>query len=116
MTKSKFLFDKVTKVIEQGIISYKDLSSEILNVLKTKRDEIVFKMQLTTKEEVEILEKRICQNELKGCNTFTTAIFLNQNTMTIQILWTQKTIRKCQRNLITTIPQHIRVIEIKGSV
>ncbi len=59
MTKSKFLFDKVTKVIEQGIISYKDLSSEILNVLKTKRDEIVFKMQLTTKEEVEILEKRI---------------------------------------------------------
>ena len=28
----------------------------------------------------EILEKRICQNELKGCNTFTTAIFLNQNT------------------------------------
>ena len=34
----------------------------------------------------EILEKRICQNELKGCNTFTTAIFLNQNTMIIQTL------------------------------
>ena len=59
MTKSKFLFDKLTKVIEQGIISYKDLNSEIMNILKTKRDEIVFKMHLTTKEEVDVLEKRI---------------------------------------------------------
>ena len=36
MTKSKFIFDKLTKVIEQGIISYKDLNSEIMNILKTK--------------------------------------------------------------------------------
>ena len=34
MTKSKFIFDKLTKVIEQGIISYKDLNSEIMNILK----------------------------------------------------------------------------------
>ena len=69
MTKSKFIFDKLTKVIEQGIISYKDLNSEIMNILKKKRDEIVFKMNLTTKEEVEILEKRIENLEKKLTST-----------------------------------------------
>ncbi|MDC3185222.1 hypothetical protein OA973_01600 [Candidatus Pelagibacter sp.] len=69
MTKSKFIFDKLTKVIEQGIISYKDLNSEIMNILKTKRDEIVFKMHLTTKEEVEVLEKRIENLEKKLTST-----------------------------------------------
>ena len=59
MTKSKFVIEKLTKLFEQGLISYKDLSSEILNVLKSKRDEIVFKMKLTSKEETEILAKRI---------------------------------------------------------
>ena len=54
MTKSKLLFDKITKAIEQGIISYKDLNSDLVNILKTKRDEIVFKMHLTTKEETEV--------------------------------------------------------------
>ena len=69
MTKSKFIFDKLTKVIEQGIISYKDLNNEIMNILKTKRDEIVFKMHLKTKEEVEILEKRIENLEKKLTST-----------------------------------------------
>ena len=59
MTKSKFVIDKLTKLFEQGLISYKDLSSEIINVLRSKRDEIVFKMKLTSKEETDILIKRI---------------------------------------------------------
>ena len=59
MTKSKFVIDKLAKLFEQGLISYKDLSSEIINVLKSKRDEIVFKMQLTSKEETDILIKRV---------------------------------------------------------
>ena len=59
MTKSKFVIDKLTKLLEQGLISYKDLSSEVLNVLRSKRDEIVFKMKLTSKEETDILIKRI---------------------------------------------------------
>ena len=36
MTKSKFVIDKLTKLFEQGLISYKDLSSEIINVLRSK--------------------------------------------------------------------------------
>ena len=59
MTKSKFVIDKISKLFEQGLISYKDLSSEILNILRSKRDEIVFKMKLTSKEETDILIKRI---------------------------------------------------------
>ena len=65
MSKSKFIIDKLAKLFEQGLISYKDLSSEILNILRSKRDEIVFKMKLTSKEETEILLKRIEKIEKK---------------------------------------------------
>ena len=65
MTKSKFVIDKLAKVFEQGLISYKDLSSEMVNVLKSKRDEIIFKMKLTSKEETDILIKRVENLEKK---------------------------------------------------
>ena len=65
MTKSKFVIDKLAKLFEHGLISYKDLSSEVVNVLKSKRDEIVFKMKLTSKEETDILIKRIESLEKK---------------------------------------------------
>ena len=65
MTKSKFVIDKLAKLFEQGLISYKDLSSEIVNVLKSKRDEIVFKMKLTSKDETDILIKRVENMEKK---------------------------------------------------
>jgi len=65
MTKSKFVIDKLTKLFEQGLISYKDLSFEIINVLKSKRDEIVFKMELSSKEETNILIKRVENLEKK---------------------------------------------------
>tara|TARA_B110000263_G_C15053449_1_gene394112 strand:- start:367 stop:621 length:255 start_codon:yes stop_codon:yes gene_type:complete len=65
MSKSKFMFDKFAKLIEEGFISYKDFSSEILNILKSKRDEIIFKMKLTSKEETDILNKRVENLEKK---------------------------------------------------
>jgi len=65
MSKSKFVIDKLAKLFEQGLVSYKDLSSEMLNILKSKRDEIVFKMKLTSKEETEIIVKRIEKLEQK---------------------------------------------------
>ena len=65
MTKSKLIIDKLAKLFEQGLVSYKDLSSEILNILRSKRDEIIFKMKLTSKEETEILVKRIEKIEKK---------------------------------------------------
>tara|TARA_B100000965_G_C19301164_1_gene630210 strand:- start:466 stop:717 length:252 start_codon:yes stop_codon:yes gene_type:complete len=67
MKNSKFLIDKLAKVFEQGLISSKDFSEEILNILRSKRDEIVFKMKLTSKDEFEILSKRVenLENKMK---------------------------------------------------
>ena len=59
MSKSKFIVDKLAKLFEQGLVSYKDLSSEVVNILKAKRDEIIFKMKLTSKEETEVLNQRV---------------------------------------------------------
>ena len=65
MSKSRFVLDKFAKLIEQGLLSYKDLSEEIINILKSKRDEIVFKMKLSSKEETDILSDRIENLEKK---------------------------------------------------
>lgn len=65
MSNSKFVIDKLAKLFEQSVVSYKDLSSEILNILKSKRDEVIFKMKITSKEETEILNKRIENLEKK---------------------------------------------------
>ena len=59
MKNSKFVIDRFAKLIEQGIVSSKDITSEILSVLKSKRDELVFKLKLTSKDEFEILSKRV---------------------------------------------------------
>ena len=40
MSKSRFVFDKFAKLIEQGLINYKDVSDEVISILKSKRDEI----------------------------------------------------------------------------
>ena len=65
MKNSKFVFEKLSKIFEQGLITSKDLGSEILSILKSKRDEIVFRMKLTSKEEFEVLSKRVENIEKK---------------------------------------------------
>jgi|TARA_B110000438_G_scaffold290923_1_gene327226 hypothetical protein len=65
MKNSKFIIDKLSKLFEQGLISSKDLTSEILNILKSKRDEFVFKMKITSKDEFDILSKRVENLESK---------------------------------------------------
>jgi len=65
MKNSKFVMDKLTKLFEQGLVSSKDLGNELMTILKSKRDEVVFKMKLTSKEEFEILLKRVENLEKK---------------------------------------------------
>ena len=65
MKNSKFVIDKLAKLFEQGLISSKDLANELMTILKSKRDEIVFKMRLTSKDEFEILSKRVENLEKK---------------------------------------------------
>ena len=59
MSKSKFIIEKFAKLFERGIISYKDLSEEIVNIIRSQRDEIVLRMKISTKEETEVLKKRV---------------------------------------------------------
>ena len=59
MKNSKFVFDKISKLLEQGLISSRDLTNELVSILKSKRDEIVFKMKLTSKDEFDVLSKRV---------------------------------------------------------
>ena len=65
MKNSKFVIEKLAKLFEQGLISSKDLANELMTILKSKRDEIVFKMKLTSKDEFEILSKRVENLEKK---------------------------------------------------
>ena len=71
MKNSKFIIDKLAKLFEQCIISSKDLSSELINILKSKRDEIVFKMKLVSKDEFDVLSKRVenLENKIKKLET-----------------------------------------------
>ena len=65
MKNSKFVFDTFTKFLEQGLVSSRDLANELMIILKSKRDEIVFKMKLTSKDEFEVLSKRVENLEKK---------------------------------------------------
>jgi len=65
MSNSKFVIDKIAKLFEQGIVNYRDLSNEIFSVLKSKRDELIFKMKITGKEETDIIIKRLDNLEKK---------------------------------------------------
>ena len=59
MKNSKFVIEKLAKLFEQGLVSSKDIADEIMTILKSKRDEIVFRMKLTSKDEFEVLSKRV---------------------------------------------------------
>ena len=65
MKNSKFVIDKLAKLFEQGLLSSKDIANELMIILKSKRDEIVFKMKLTSKDEFEVLSKRVENLEKK---------------------------------------------------
>ena len=65
MKNSKFVIEKLAKLFEQGLVSSKDIANEIMTILKSKRDEIVFKMKLTSKDEFEVLSKTVENLEKK---------------------------------------------------
>ena len=43
MSKSKIFFKQISKLIEQGLYNYKDLSDEFISILKSKRDELIYR-------------------------------------------------------------------------
>ena len=65
MSKSKLFLNQLSKILEQGLYNYKDLSDEFVSILKLKRDEIIYKLKLTSREETDILLKRVENLEKK---------------------------------------------------
>ena len=65
MSKSKFVINKIAKIFEQGLVTYNDLSDEIINILKSKKEEIINKLEIPSKEEFEVLKKRVENLEKK---------------------------------------------------
>ena len=59
MSKSKLFINQISKLIEQGLYNYKDLSNEFISILKSKREELIYKLKITSSEETEVIIKRI---------------------------------------------------------
>ena len=59
MSKSKILIDKIAKLVEQGMITSKDLADEITNIIKFKQNEVINKLNFVSKDEFEIQKERL---------------------------------------------------------
>ena len=77
MSKSKLFFGQISKLIEQGLYNYKDLSNEFISILKSKRDELIFKLKLTGSEETEVLMNRIEVLEKKNLIVYNFINYVN---------------------------------------
>ncbi len=64
MNNSEKLLELITAFIKNGILTSQDAKKEILTSLKFKKDNIIDKLQLVSREEFEIL-KRIVQKQDK---------------------------------------------------
>ena len=63
MTNSEKLLKTLSSLIENGILTSKDIQKEISTDLKFKRDKLVDKLQLVTREEFEVLKKLVYKQE-----------------------------------------------------
>ena len=59
MSKSKILIDRLAKLIEEGLLTSKDISDEIKNSLNYKKESIINKLNLVTRDEFEIQKARL---------------------------------------------------------
>ena len=57
MKSSEKLFKVLSSLIENGILSSKDIKKEISTDLKFTRDKLINKLQLVSREEFEVLKK-----------------------------------------------------------
>ena len=64
MNKSEKLLKTLSSLIENGILSSNDIKKEISTEIKFKRDKIINKLQLVSREEFEILKKLVHKQEL----------------------------------------------------
>ena len=64
MNNSEKLLKTISSLIENGILSSKDIKKELSTDLKFTRDKLINKLQLVSREEFEILKKLIQKQEI----------------------------------------------------
>ena len=57
MNKSEKLLQALSSLVENGILSSKDIKKEIENNLQFKRDKLIDKLKLVSREEFSVLKK-----------------------------------------------------------
>ena len=57
MKNSEKIFKSISSLIENGILTSKDIRKEISTDLKFKKDKIINKLELVSREEFEVLKK-----------------------------------------------------------
>ena len=59
MSKTKILLDRLAKLIEEGLLTSKDIGDEIKNLLNYKKESVISKLNLVTRDEFEIQKARL---------------------------------------------------------
>ena len=59
MSKTKILIDRLAKLIDEGLLTSKDIGDEIKNSLKYKKESVINKLNLVTRDEFEIQKARL---------------------------------------------------------
>ena len=67
MNNSEKILKIISNFIETGILTSKDAKKELINNLKFKRDDLIDKLQLVSREEYNVL-KKIIEKQQKQIN------------------------------------------------
>ena len=64
MNNSEKILKTISSLIENGILTSKDIKKEISTDLKFKKDKIINKLQLVSREEFEVLKKLVQKQDV----------------------------------------------------
>ena len=65
MSKSEKIIKLLSDFVENGILSSQDVKKEILTNFKFKKDDLIVKLDLVSREEFEVLKKVIARQEIE---------------------------------------------------
>ena len=65
MSNSEKILKTISSLIENGILSSKDLKKELSTDLKFKKDKIINKLELVSRQEFEVLKKIVQKQNIE---------------------------------------------------
>jgi len=64
MSNSEKILKTISSLIENGILTSKDIKKELSTELKFKKDKIINKLQLVSRQEFEVLKKLVQKQDI----------------------------------------------------